>query len=194
MSEANGRTSQGGSQNPWKWATIGLGGVVTAVLLVSIVKASFEKSDSAPSEVAPVSAPAVADVTEAAAQSKPASTPAAAKAAPVHVAAAAPSAPVAVGPPRPTADDVAACNSYAASARTQASDVVKKGVIGGALGAGVGAASGAIADGGKGAGKGAGIGALVGAAAGTVYGLNQKSQDDARADQAYRQCMAQRGF
>jgi hypothetical protein len=164
--------------------------LLAAILVVGIVKASLDSSEDTT-----VSADLSASATEA---TKPAAQPeaprAAAKPAPVRVAAAPPAAPAVAQPPRPTADDVAACNNYAQSQRTQAGDVVKNGVLGGALGAGVGAASGAIANGGKGAGKGAGIGAVVGATAGTLYGLNKKSQDDARSEQAYRQCMAQRGF
>lgn len=96
--------------------------------------------------------------------------------------------------PRPSAADIAACNQYAASARSSPNEALKDGVIGGAVGAGIGAASGAIADGGKGAGKGAAIGAIVGATAGSLYGLDKVNSSDERAANAYRTCMSQRGF
>lgn len=95
---------------------------------------------------------------------------------------------------QPSGNDIAACNQYAASVRSQPNEAFKDGVIGGALGAGIGAATGAIADGGKGAGKGAGIGAIVGATAGTLYGLDKANRSDERAAAAYRACMAERGY
>ena len=187
MSNTSGASQ--GSQNPWKLTTIGLVSVVAAVLIGGVVKASFDKSDEAAAvsteEASATDAAKPAPVNQAA--SKPAPRPE-----PVRVASQPP--PVPQSLPRPTSSDVAECNQYAASVRTETADVVRDGVVGGALGAAVGAATGAIAHGGKGAGKGAGIGAIVGATGGTVYGLNQKNQDDARAQQAYQSCMAQRGF
>jgi hypothetical protein len=193
MSEENDKANECGSPNPWKWATIGLGGLVAVALLGSVVTASFDKGDAGVAGSDTTAATAAANAGDAVATPEP--KVAAAKPAPVRVAAAPPApAPVAPAVPQPTSHDITVCNAYAEQARTQAGDVVKSGVIGGALGAGVGAASGAIINGGKGAGKGAGVGAVVGATAGTVYGLNKRTQDDARAEQAYRQCMAQRGF
>ncbi len=147
--------------NPWKWATITIGALLTGGLIGGVVIASLDQSE--PETTA-----------------KP---PAVTTSAPTRVAAA-----------RPTSADIGACNQVAASMRTTPQGVLKDGVIGGAIGAGVGAAGGAIAGGGKGAGKGAGIGAIVGATAGTMYGLNKTNQDDARAETAYRTCMADRGF
>jgi hypothetical protein len=95
----------------------------------------------------------------------------------------------------PAASDIESCNTYAKSATSdKTTEVVKDAVIGGAIGAGVGAAGGAIAGGGKGAGKGAAIGGIVGATAGTLYGLNQTNKQDARAVEAYRSCMRERGY
>lgn len=94
----------------------------------------------------------------------------------------------------PNPQAIAACNRYAATARSQPGDVVRDGAIGGALGAGVGAAGGAIVDGGEGAGKGAGIGAIVGAAAGTLHGLDEANRRNEAAEAAYRSCMAERGY
>jgi len=165
----------------WKWATLLLLALITIFVTGSIVRAK-----SAQPVVAPV-------VSEAAPQAPvKAETPKAQPAPRVVAAGTQPAAPVA--PRSPSSADVAACNQYAAAARTQPHEVVRDGVIGAALGAGVGAAGGAIADGKKGAGKGAGIGAIVGGVAGTAYSLNQRQQDDVRADAAYRTCMAERGF
>lgn len=180
MSE-NQMTSFDSPSELWKWATLLLIALITIFVTGSIVRAK-----SAP----PVPAPAVSEVAPQAPVN--AETPKSKPAPRVVAANPQPAAPVA--PRSPSSTDVAACNQYAAAARTQPHEVVRDGVIGAALGAGVGAASGAIADGKKGAGKGAGIGAIVGGVAGTAYSLNQKQQDDARADAAYRTCMADRGF
>lgn len=95
----------------------------------------------------------------------------------------------------PTAADIEACNTQAkAQVGSATTEVLKDAVIGGAVGAGVGAAGGAIASGGKGAGKGAAIGGVVGATAGTLYGLNEANKNDARYQEAYRQCMRGRGY
>jgi hypothetical protein len=83
----------------------------------------------------------------------------------------------------PSPSDIEACNRYAKSATASTpTDVIEKAAIGAAIGAGVGAAGGAIAGGGKGAGK------------GTLYGLNEANQKDARAVDAYRACMRERGY
>jgi hypothetical protein len=165
MSDANQTSNQ---INPWKWATITIGALLAGGLIGGVVIASFDQAEPEAAVQTQAQAPA------------PVAAP---RSAPVQVAAA-----------RPTSADIAACNQAAASARTTPQGVLKDGVIGGAIGAGVGAAGGAIAGGGKGAGKGAGIGAIVGATAGTMYGLNKANQDDARAETAYRTCMAERGF
>ena len=176
----------------WKWATLLLLALITIAVTGSIVRAkSAPPVGPAIGSEAPPQAPAVA-VDPARQKPANADTPSR-KPAPRVVAASTPSAQP-TAPRSPGASDVAACNQYAAASRTQPVEVVRDGVIGAALGAGVGAAGGAIADGKKGAGKGAGIGAIVGGVAGTAYGLNQRQQDDARADAAYRTCMAQRGF
>jgi len=71
----------------------------------------------------------------------------------------------------PSAADIEACNKYAKSATTdKTTEAVKDEVIGGAIGAG------------------------VGATAGTLYGLNKASKQDARAVEAYRTCMRERGY
>jgi hypothetical protein len=95
----------------------------------------------------------------------------------------------------PTQSDIDACNTYAQdNSKSRTGEVVKDAAIGGVGGAAVGAAGGAIADGGSGAGKGAAIGGLVGAAAGTLYGLNETRRGTPGYDEAYRSCMAQRGY
>jgi uncharacterized protein YcfJ len=179
MSE-NNFTSYDSPSQLWKWATLALLAIITILVTGSLVRAKPEPSLSAPvvGEAVPT-APAKAAIRK--------SNPA-----PRVVTASSQAAPVA--PRSPSSGDVAACNQYAAAARTESHEVVRDGVIGAALGAGVGAASGAIADGGKGAGKGAGIGAIVGGVAGTAYSLNQRQHDDERADAAFRTCLAQRGF
>jgi hypothetical protein len=175
MADTN-TASPGGSHNPWKLTTVSLASVIAVVLIGGVVKASFDKSDEAPltTEASAPEVAKVAPVNQAAA--KPAPVQAAAQPAPVRVASQPP--PVPQAPPRPTESDIAACNQYAATQRTETGDIVRDGVVGGALGAAVGAATGAI----------------VGATGGTVYGLNRKNQDDTRAAQAYQACMAQRGF
>lgn len=180
MSENNSTSFDSPSQL-WRWATLLLLALITIFVTGSIVRAKSgpPASPAVVGEAAP-QAPAKAETPK----SKPAPTVVAASTQPV--------APIA--PRSPSSADIAACNQYAASARTQPIEVVRDGAIGAALGAGVGAAGGAIADGKKGAGKGAGIGAIVGGVAGTAYSLNQRQQDDARADAAYRTCLAQRGF
>jgi len=95
------------------------------------------------------------------------------------------------GPPPALIED---CNRYAAATSRDGGRILRDGVIGGALGAGVGAAGGAIADGGDGAGKGAGIGALLGAAAGTLHGMSEENRKTEAARNAYRDCMARRGY
>jgi hypothetical protein len=106
------------------------------------------------------------------------------------------SAPVAGASGRvPTQADIDSCNNSARDqSRTGNSEILKDAAIGGVGGAGVGAAGGAIAGGGSGAAKGAGIGAVVGAAAGTLYGLNERNKGEAAYEDAYRSCMAQRGY
>ena len=186
MSENNSTPNQSTSNqaasesNVWKWATLGL---IAFVVPIVVGQALVAKAKQVPLQ--PV-------VEKQAKVEAPAPVAPQAKRAPKVVASNAVPAPVA--PRTPSSYDVAACNQAAESARTQVAEVVRDGVVGGALGAGVGAATGAIVKGGKGAGKGAGIGAVVGATAGTLYGVNQKSQDDARAQAAYSTCMAQRGF
>jgi len=150
--------------NPWKAATIAIVALLASALIVGIVVASFRASPSEPVKSNPVAAPR--------------------QAAPPAVAAA---------QKRPAASDIEQCNAVA-NDDSAVTDTLKKAAIGGLVGAGVGAAGGAIADGGSGAGKGAGIGGLVGAAAGTLYGLNENKKNDERAAQAYRECMARRGF
>jgi hypothetical protein len=114
---------------------------------------------------------------------------------PVTPGAESPREPVRQAAATPSPSDIEACNRYAKSATASTpTDVIEKAAIGAAIGAGVGAAGGAIAGGGKGAGKGAGIGGIVGAAAGTLYGLNEANQKDARAVDAYRACMRERGY
>lgn len=150
--------------NVWKWATLGIIGVIGAAATAGLVVANYNTtSDPEPPAAAPARKPAPA-------------------AAPAPQAAA----------PRPA--DIENCNAYAASVRSGAEEAVKGAVVGGAVGAGVGAAGGAIAKGGKGAGKGAGIGALLGVTAGTLYGLNQANQANAQSEAAYRTCMARRGY
>jgi hypothetical protein len=161
---------------PWKIATIGLAVVVTTVVVTTLVVGNWNEKDV----------------------TKP--VPSASKARPRQVAAS-PSTP---GRARaqvrqvkggPAAADIEACNTYAKSVTSdKTTEVVKDAVIGGAIGAGVGAAGGAIAGGGKGAGKGAAIGGIVGATAGTLYGLNETNKQDARAVEAYRSCMRERGY
>ena len=90
----------------------------------------------------------------------------------------------------PTQADIDSCNSYAQD-QNRNTEVVKDAAIGGVGGAAVGAGGGAIAGGGSGAGKGAAIGGVVGAAAGTLYGLHERNRGR---EDAYRSCMAQRGF
>lgn len=180
MSENNSTSFDSPSQL-WKWATLLLLALITIFVTGSIVRAKSAPPSSAVvvGEAAP-QAPATAETPK----SKPAPRVVAANTQPASP----------IAPRSPSSADIAACNQYAASARTQPIEIVRDGAIGAALGAGVGAASGAIADGKKGAGKGAGIGAVVGGVAGTAYSLNQRQQDDARADAAYRTCLAQRGF
>jgi hypothetical protein len=96
--------------------------------------------------------------------------------------------------PEPTAQAIEDCNRYAASVTRDSGRIVRDGLVGGAVGAGLGAAGGAIADGGSGAGKGAGIGALVGATAGGLYGLNEENRKTQVARDAYRDCLARRGY
>lgn len=160
----------------WKVATIGLAVVLTTAMVTTLVVGNWNEKDV----------------------TKP--VPSGPKAKPRQVAAL-PSSP---GPARaqvrqaaggPAASDIESCNTYAKSATSDKTiEVVKDAVIGGAVGAGVGAAGGAIAGGGKGAGKGAAIGGIVGATAGTLYGLNETNKQDARAVEAYRSCMRQRGY
>jgi len=95
----------------------------------------------------------------------------------------------------PTQADIDSCNTYAQeNSKSRTGEVLKDAAIGGVGGAAVGAAGGAIADGGSGAGKGAAIGGLVGAAAGTLYGLNDTRRGTPGYEEAYRSCMAQRGY
>jgi uncharacterized protein YcfJ len=191
MSE-NNPTSFDSPSQLWKWATLLLLALITIFVTGSIVRAKSGPPSSAAvvGEVTP-QAPAIVNESAPQAPAK-AETPKSKPAPRVVAANTQPASPIA--PRSPSSSDIAACNQYAASARTQPIEIVRDGAIGAALGAGVGAASGAIADGKKGAGKGAGIGAVVGGVAGTAYSLNQRQQDDARADAAYRTCLAQRGF
>jgi uncharacterized protein YcfJ len=180
MSENNSTSNQGTDSNIWKWATLGL---IAFVVPITVGQAIVAKAKQA--QPLPV-------VEEQVKVEEPASVAPQPRRAPKVVASNAAPAPVA--PRTPSSYDIAACNQAAETARTQTVEVVRDGVVGGALGAGVGAATGAIVKGGKGAGKGAAIGGVVGATAGTLYGVNKKSQDDARAQAAYSTCMAQRGF
>lgn len=151
--------------NPWKLTAIGMALVMVTALATSLVVAAWTARDDTPetTKVAPAS-------------------PAPASPAPARRVAA------------PSQADIDACNAQArAASGDRTTEVVKDALIGGAVGAGVGAAGGAIAGGGKGAGKGAAIGGIVGATAGTLYGLNQKSAQDARGVEAYRACMRSRG-
>lgn len=153
--------------NPWKWTTLTIVGLIIAGLTATLVVANYrgDESESPP------------------AQSKSVAPPAEQQAAPESA--------VASRPPSAVIED---CNAYAAGVRNRTEEALKGAVIGGAVGAGVGAAGGAIAKGGKGAGKGAGIGSILGATVGTLYGLDQANQANARAQEAYRACMARRGY
>ncbi len=175
----------GKTWNSWKAATIGLAVVITTAVITGFVVANWNGSAKEAASSTPVSADS----------SAPRVSPRAVVAARPTSAA---SQPQASGTARPPVSDVETCNQYAKSVtadRTadRTKDVLTKAVIGGALGAGVGAAGGAIAGGGRGAGKGAAIGGIVGATAGTLYGLNEANQKDARAVEAYRACMRERG-
>ena len=184
MSENNSTSNQAPQSNVWKWATLGLIAFLVPIIIGQAIVARAKQAQSAP-------VPAVEEQSNAAEPVVPQANPEP-KPAPRVVASNAAPAPVA--PRTPSSYDVAACNQAATNARTTGAEVVRDGVVGGALGAGGGAAIGAIVKGGKGAGKGAAIGAIAGATAGTLYGVNQKNQDDARAQSAYSSCMAQRGF
>jgi hypothetical protein len=169
MSEQNERhpgTHPRNPGNPWKWTTLGILALAAALVAGAVTATYISDRQSTPN--------VAADSSKAA--------PARQKAPERHASA------------RPSAADIEDCNRYASSTRDKTTDTLKDALIGGAIGAGVGAAGGAIAGGGSGAGKGAGIGAVVGATAGTLYGLNQANQHDARAAQAYRDCMARRGY
>lgn len=173
--------------NPWKLATLAMGGMIAIALTTGLVVANYDRlsTDEIPADGSPgYAAPPV---------------PRAAAPAPRRPAASAydaPSAPRADAPaPRqPSTADIENCNAYAAAARSRAEEALKGAIVGGAVGAGVGAAGGAIAKGGKGAGKGAGIGSILGATVGTLYGLDQANQANARSEAAYRECMARRGY
>ena len=185
MSEKNSTSNQApeGNNGLWKWAFLGLVAFVVPITVGQALVAKAKQSQPTHAEEVGPEAPVPAPV------AAPAPKPA-----PQREVVASNAAPAPVAPRMPSSYDIAACNQAAETARTQPVEVVRDGVVGGALGAGVGAATGAIANGKKGAGKGAGIGAVVGATAGTLYGVNKKSQDDARAQAAYSTCMAQRGF
>ena len=170
---------------PWKIATIGLAVVVTTMVVTTLVVGSWNDKEA----------------------TKPA--PAVSKAKPRQVSASQSAPGTARAQVRqaaggPAASDIETCNTYVTSVTSEkTTEVVKDAVIEGAIGAGVGAAgpqdsgllrSGEIAGGGKGAGKGAAIGGIVGATAGTLYGLNETNKQDARAVEAYRSCMRERGY
>jgi hypothetical protein len=195
MSEKDSESSFDSTDSLAKWGVLALIAIVAILVIGPAVRAKARPvaGESPLSQAAPIvpATPAPATI-ETPAPAAPKAEAPAPKPAPRVVAAN--TQPVPVAPLMPGSADIAACNQYAAAARTQPGEVVRDGVIGAAVGAGVGAASGAIADGGKGAGKGAGIGAVVGGVAGTAYSLNKRAQDDMRADTAYRSCMAQRGF
>ncbi len=165
--------------NPWKLGVIAAAVVITTAVVTSLVVGNWSGQEGAkPTTTATANTPAVPKAARQAASPRPQAEP-----------------------PRPVAQtpsqaDIQACNDYAKSATSgdKTKDVLTKGLIGGALGAVVGTAGGAIAGGGKGAGKGAAIGGIVGATAGTLYGLNGANQNDARATQAYRTCMRDRGY
>ena len=169
--------------NPWKLATLSLCGVIALVLTAGLVVANHERLNIPQEELnipqEEISEPAVTSYDS---PPVPRDVPP-----PPRAAAPAPRS-------RPSSTDIEDCNAYAAASRSRAEEALKGGIVGGALGAGVGAAGGAIAKGGKGAGKGAGIGSIVGATVGTLYGLDQANQANARAEGAYRDCMARRGY
>jgi hypothetical protein len=153
--------------NPWKWTTLAIVGLIVAGLTATLVVANYRDEADEPLAEEKVAAPRAAEP----------------QAAPEKV--------VSSRPPAAVIED---CNAYAAGVRNRTEEALKGAVIGGAVGAGVGAAGGAIAKGGKGAGKGAGIGSILGATVGTLYGLDQANQANARAQEAYRACMARRGY
>lgn len=163
--------------NPWKAATLAIGGLIAAALTAGLVIANYD-SITAPEEEIAVTKKDAAPADRRAAAPKPRAEEAAGDA----------------PAPRPRAADIEDCNAYAATVRNQTEEAVKGAIVGGAVGAGAGAAGGAIADGGKGAGKGAGIGAIVGATVGTLYGLDRANRANAQAESAYRACMARRGY
>ncbi len=164
--------------NPWKAGVIAVAVIVSTAVVTSLVVGNWNNG-RATSKTVP--APPVRSGVHRAAGSRP---PAEAQR------------QITRTPRTPSPADIQACNDYARSATSEdrTKDVLTKAVIGGALGAGVGAAGGAIAGGGRGAGKGAAIGGIVGATAGTLYGLNASNQNDARATDAYRACMRDRGY
>jgi hypothetical protein len=195
MSEQDSQSSVGSQKSQLKWA---ISGAIAIVAVLGVGSAVYSKAKPA-SGLEPIAATPTVELIAPEAPKAEVSQPEAPKAdapkpkpAPRVVAANPTPAPVA--PRGPSSADIAACDQYAAAARTQPSEMVRDGVVGAAIGAGLGAATGAIADGKKAAGKGAGIGAIVGGAAGTAYGVNKRAQDDARANAAYQDCMSQRGF
>jgi type IV secretory pathway VirB10-like protein len=185
--------------NPWKFATIGMGLVLSTALITGVVVANYTGSQKTSSPILDQAAP-----DQPASTGQPPPVPGQAmNAVPPPPPPAREVAPAVPAPPpaerrahvQPATADINACNRYASTAtQGKTQETLTDALIGGALGAGLGAAGGAIAGGGSGAGKGAGIGALVGAAGGTIYGLNETNQRDARAAQAYRTCMKRRGY
>ncbi len=169
----------GSEWNPWKLGVIAAAVIVTTAVVTSLVVGNWSHQEAGkPTTTTVTGAPAVPKTARQTANPRPQAE------APRPVA------------QTPSQSDIQACNDYAKSVSSgdKTKDVLTKGLIGGALGAVVGTAGGAIAGGGKGAGKGAAIGGIVGATAGTLYGLNGANQNDARATQAYRTCMRDRGY
>jgi hypothetical protein len=189
---------------PWKWAAIAMGLVISTALLTSVVMARYgTPSILQPSGAPSAAAPDVAQPQTTSGQVQPPAVPP--QSAPPQAAppvAAAPAPPKLAAEPAPASRrragpsraDIDACNRYAGTASDRTTETVRDALVGGAAGAGLGAAGGAIADGGSGAGKGAGIGGLVGAAAGTLFGLNDANQREERTAAAYRECMRRRGY
>jgi hypothetical protein len=168
---ANKRTATVPDSNPWKLAALGMGGVLALIIVAGVVGAAYRNAPAAPAEKAvPAPAHRVAQAAHPLAGARLAAT-------------------------GPTTADIEQCNREASAAHgSRTKDTITDALIGGAGGAALGAAGGAIAGGGKGAGKGAGIGGLVGAAAGTLYGLNKSNESDTGSTEAYRACMARKGF
>ncbi len=174
--------------DPWKLVTLGLGLVMTTLLIGGLVMAQRNSLEAERKfNASLVSAP----------PPPPPLPPEGVATAPAPVVAPTPPPP----PPRtarvPSHSVVAACNRYAqrhAGQRDKTAEVVKDSVVGAVVGGAVGAAGGAIADGGRGAGTGAAIGGLVGAGGGALYGVNENRKHDAHYRSAYAACLRARGY